>query len=523
MTDVNHHFKTDAEKESSAVAFGTARGVSRRSFLMQAAATAAAPMLGAATVERVQAQAKKPSWSRLLKKPNIIMVISDQYRWDFICAAGSNPMALTPNLDAMWRRGTAFQNAMTNQPLCSPARACLFTGQYATQTGVWKLQLGLRENAITLATLLGKAGYSTNYLGKWHLAPNPGQTGKGPVPAQYRGGFTGLWLAANVPEISTQPYNSQFWDNDNNPVHYGRNTYRVDFLAGEAEKFLRERHAKPFFLVLSQLEPHQQNGQGFVAPRGMARKFRNPYTPPDLRPLPGDWPTTLNHYYGDCKAIDDSMGRIFKTLREENLEENTIVMFLGDHGCHFRTRNIEYKRSPHDASARIPLIVQGPGFDGGGMVTELVNIIDIAPTLLDVAGESAPAFMQGQSLLPLVHDPGARAVWRNEVFIQISESETGRALRTPEWTYCAICDDVASLQHPSSRHYRDYQLYDNRADPAQVFNLCGRQDYPRITDIHYIGDRSLPQITRELRERLVTRIVEAGEERPDIANWPFYP
>ncbi len=523
MTDVNHHSTAGTQGKKSGVPSGTAPGVSRRGFLMQAAAAAASPVLGATAVEKRQVQAQKSFLSRAVKKPNILMVISDQYRWDFIGAAGRNPMGLTPNLDAMWRRGTAFQNAMTNQPLCSPARACLFTGQYATRTGVWKLQLGLRENAITLATLLGEAGYSTNYLGKWHLAPNPGQTGKGPVPARYRGGFTGLWLAANVPEISTQPYNSQFWDNDNKPVHYGRNTYRVDFLAGEAEKFLRERHAKPFLLVLSQLEPHQQNGQGFVAPRGVARRFRNPYTPPDLKALPGDWSATLNHYYGDCKAIDDSMGRIFQVLREEHLEENTIVMFLADHGCHFRTRNIEYKRSPHDASARIPLIVQGPGFDGGGTVTELVNIIDIAPTLLDAAGVDAPAFMQGHSLLPLVHDPAARAAWRNEVFIQISESETGRALRTPEWTYCAICDDVASLQHPSWRHYRDYQLYDNLADPAQVLNLCGRQDYPRITDIHYIGERSLPKITRTLRERLTARMVEAGEERPDIANWPFYP
>ena len=106
------------------------------------------------------------------KRPNVLLVISDQYRWDFVCGYGRNPMDFTPNLDAMLRRGTAFENAFTNQPLCSPARSVLFTGQYATKTGVWKLtgsNISLRQDAVTLATVLGQAGYSTNYIGKWHL------------------------------------------------------------------------------------------------------------------------------------------------------------------------------------------------------------------------------------------------------------------------------------------------------------------------------------------------------------------
>ena len=129
--------------------------------------------------------------------------------------------------------------------------------------------------------------------------------------------------------------------------------------------------------------------------------------------------------------------------------------------------------------------------------------------------------MMGRSLFPLVHDAAARAAWANEVFIQISESETARALRTPEWTYVALADQPHARQYPGSLRYRDYQLYDNRADPDQLFNLCGRVDPPGI--VHYIGDRSTRQITARLRQRLIQRMVEAGEPRPKIDLWEYYP
>ena len=463
------------------------------------------------------------------KRPNIILFHSDQFRWDFVCAAGHNPMDFTLNLDAMYRRGTVFQNFITNQPLCAPSRSCLMTGQYATTTGVWKNGPGLRADANTLATELTKAGYSANYIGKWHLANY--KVGAGAVPPEYRGGFTGFWLAANAPEISTLPYDSQFWDNDGKPVHYGNDVYRADFLTGVAESFLRQKHDKPFLLVLSQLEPHQQNGSydddnyGFAPPRGYAKQFRSPYVPPDLRFFPGDWPYELEKYYGDVKAIDESLGRIFKTLKEQNLEDNTIVIFTSDHGCHFRTRNQEYKRSPHESSVHIPLMIQGPGFNNRQIVPELVSMIDVTPSILDLLGLSIPSTMQGRSFIPLLHDEKAREEWSNEVFIQISESETARALRTTEWTYVALAPEANPVGDSGSLHYRDYQLYNNRADPSQLLNLAGRLDtrWPSKTPLHYIGERSMPEITAHLRERLIERMVQAGEARPQIESWPYYP
>lgn len=490
----------------------------RRNFLKQTAmAAAVSPLIGAVT------EAKADSADQPAKRPNILLVISDQYRWDFICGYGRNPMNFTPNLDAMLRRGTAFENAFTNQPLCSPARSCLLTGQYATKTGVWKLGFGLKPGTTTLATLLRAQGYTTNYIGKWHLAPNvrSDPATHGFVAPEYRGGFDDLWQASNELELTSHAYQGTLWDGAGNLMKFD-GIYRVDYLTDLAVKFLQQKQDKPFFLVLSQLEPHQQNDlNGFSPPKGYDEKFRNPYIPPDLRPLPGDWPYQSANYYGDCKSIDESMGKIFQTLREQNLEDNTIVIFLSDHGCHFRTRNAEYKRSPHESSIHIPLIIQGPGFNNSLKISEMVSLVDITPTLLSVLGLPVPASMQGTNFLPLVSDPAARAAWRNEVFVQISESQTARAIRTPEWTYVALAPDTDTRTDSGSMAYRDYQLYNNFADPAQIINLAGRSDPPGL--VHYAGNRSMRQITDELRERLLARMEEAGEPRPKISRWDYYP
>lgn len=503
--------------EATNVSENLSKQSTRRNFLKQTAmAAAVSPLIGAVT------EVKADPADQLAKRPNVLLVISDQYRWDFICSYGRNPMDFTPNLDAMLRRGTAFENAFTNQPLCSPARSCLFTGQYATKTGVWKLGFGLQPGTTTLATLLRAQGYSTNYIGKWHLAPNSrdNNASRGYVPPEYRGGFDDLWQASNELEITSHPYEGTIWDGAGNPMHF-KDVYRVDYLTDLAVKFLQQKQDKPFFLVLSQLEPHQQNDlNGFSPPKGYDEKFRNPYIPPDLRQLPGDWPFQSANYYGDCKSIDESMGKIFQTLREQNLEDNTIVIFLSDHGCHFRTRNTEYKRSPHESSIHIPLIIQGPGFNNGQRISEMVSLVDVAPTLLSVLGLPVPASMQGTNFLPLVSDPAARAAWRNEVFIQISESQTARAIRTPEWTYVALAPDADTRTDSGSMTYRDYQLYNNFADPAQIINLAGRSDPAGL--VHYAGNRSMRQITDELRERLLTRMEEAGEARPEISRWPYY-
>jgi arylsulfatase A-like enzyme len=498
-----------------------AKASTRREFLKHSAATAAIPAMawnaqgGNAEGVAEREQSGKP--------PNILIIIADQFRWDFVGAYGLNPMGVTPNIDSIARRGAAFENAVTNQPWCSPSRACLFTGQYGTRNGVWKLGPGLRSDSTTLATVLRSQGYTTNYIGKWHLAPHTarsqevdplGANGLGYVPPQYRGGFLDLWEASNVLELTTHPYKGSLWDADGKEIHF-EGIHRVEYLTQLAVRFLRQQHEKPFLLVVSQLEPHEQNDLNRTAPpREYAGKYVNPFVPQDLRALPGMWQELLPDYYGGIRAIDDSVGVLLNTLSDQGLSENTIVVMLSDHGNHFLTRTYsEWKCTPHDSSIHIPLLIQGPGFDHSGMVPEVVSMVDIAPSLLDAAGANIPAAMQGRSFMPLLRSPGGRKAWRQEAFVQFAASAIGRALRTDKWTYCAIDPNKAGMAAPNSSTYQEYQAYDLKTDPYQLINLVGRREAGNWDEF------SARSHADELRERLRIRIVKAGEGEPVVTQF----
>src|ERR1700722_19572122 len=137
---------------------------SRRSFLRGSMVAAVAAAIPSA------AEAEKKNGATLARQPNIILYLSDQFRWDFVGANGRNGSTNTPNIDALAARGKNFSHTITNQPVCAPSRSVLFTSRYATETGVWHNGLALDKSLTTLATELHKAGYSANYIGKWHLA-----------------------------------------------------------------------------------------------------------------------------------------------------------------------------------------------------------------------------------------------------------------------------------------------------------------------------------------------------------------
>src|SRR4051812_17251677 len=177
--------------------FSMPEKISRREALASAAAISAALPADPAQNQTSPTQ-----------RPNIVLVISDQFRWDCIGAAGLNPLNLTPNLDDMARHGTMFASAFCNQPVCAPARGSMFTGQYPSKHGVWRNGIGLPESAITVAGTLREAGYSANYMGKWHLAGEDESQKelRGAVPASRRGGFLDLWEGANALEWTSHPY-----------------------------------------------------------------------------------------------------------------------------------------------------------------------------------------------------------------------------------------------------------------------------------------------------------------------------
>jgi len=483
---------------------------SRRSFLKGSMAAAVAAAASAVAQAQSSVEASRRAGAKLPKTPpNIVLYLADQFRADFVGANGRNGSVHTPNLDALAARGKNFTHAVTNQPVCGPARSVLLTSRFATDTGVWHNGLELNKSLPTLAGELRKAGYSTNYIGKWHLAlENEADGGNpGPVKAADRGGFLDLWEGANALEHTSHSYEGTIWDSDNQPIQF-KDQYRVDFLTDRAERFLRQKQEKPFFLFISQLEPHQQNDlHQPIAPKGAAARYANSTVPDDLRALPGTWQAQLPDYYGCIESIDNSVGRVRRVLEEQHLADNTIFVFLSDHGCHFMTRNAEYKRSAHNSSIRVPLLIDGPGFNGEQQIKELVGLIDVAPTLLEAAGVAAPASWKGHSFLPLANDPDARAHWPNQQLIQISESMTGRALRTPDWTYCVADPSGASKQSVAS--YHEYQMYDQRSDPSELVNLAGRQEYRAKAD--------------QLREQLKKLLADAGEPTPEIVPAKLYP
>jgi arylsulfatase A-like enzyme len=447
-------------------------GLDRRQFLMAgAAATGAAMGLGSAA--RAEAGGSPGAGSR----PNVIVYIADQFRMDFIGANG-NPTTKTPNLDAMAARGTNFTGAVCNQPVCSPSRSVLLTGRYASETGVMRNAHPIHPELPTLATELHKAGYSTNMIGKWHLAPGTEAEGggRGFVQPKFRSGFMDLWEGANEFEWTTHPYEGTIFDGNGKTIEF-KDEYRVDFVTDRAERFLRQKQDKPFLLYLSQLEPHFQNDEKrFVGPNGSKERFHDPFVPNDLKPFPGDWQSQLPDYYGCVESIDKSVGRLNQVLEELGMAENTIFVFTSDHGCHFMTRNEEYKRSPHNSSIRIPLVVQGPGFNNALTVPEIVGNINVMPTLLDAAGVTVPGSVKGRSFVPLMRDAAARQAWPNKELIQISESMSARAIRTKEWSYCVIAAD-GRRDNDSPAKYVEYQMYSEAADPFELVNLAGRKEF----------------------------------------------
>ena len=370
-------------------------------------------------------------------RPNIIVFFTDQQRWDTTGVHG-NPLDLTPNFDRMARQGTDVHYSFTCQPVCGPARSCLQTGLYATETGCYRNGIPLPEDSKTLAHFFSEAGYDSAYIGKWHLA----DTGMGPVTPEQRGGYQ-HWLASNLLEFTSDAYDLVMYDNDQQARKLPG--YRVDAQTDAAIRYIDDHQDKAFFLFLSFLEPHHQNHRDdYPAPAGYAARYRGRWAPPDLAALGGTAQGQLAGYCGMVKRLDEALGRMMDALISLDMLDNTIILFTSDHGCHFRTRNGEYKRSPHESSIRLPTALYGGPFNGGGRLSQLVSLVDLPPTLLDAAGLPVPEHMQGRSILPLVKSQHHE--WPDEVLVQISESQVGRAIRSKRWKYAVAAPDKDGWQ-----------------------------------------------------------------------------
>lgn len=417
-------------------------------------------------------------------RPNVVVFFTDQQRWDST-GVHDNPLDLTPTFDRLAVQGTHLYNAYTCQPVCLPARASLQTGKYASRVGCHTNGGCLSPDERTLGHWFRDAGYRTGYMGKWHLCDRE------PVPPEFRQGYE-TWLASNVLEFSSDAYDMVMYDHAGLPTKLPG--YRVDALADAGIRYLQQHADEPFFLMLSFIEPHHQNHRDeYAAPEGYRERYQGRWTPPDLEALGGSSAYHLGGYWGCIKRLDEAFGRVLDALRSLGLRENTIVLYTSDHGSHFKTRNGEYKRACHDGCSRIPMALSGPGLRGGGQIREVVSLVDMPPTLLDAAGLPVPASMQGRSLMPLVRRQPCD--WPAEAFIQISESQVGRALRTARWKYAVHAPDKKGWQDAYAERYVEQFLYDMEADPYEQHNLVGLD--------------SLQDIAADLRARLIRRIREA--------------
>lgn len=431
-------------------------------------------------------------------RPNIIFYFSDQQRWDTV-----NEEA-TPNLMQLAREGIQFENSYTCQPVCGPARACLQTGMYATQCGCYWNGVPLPQTIRPMAEYFNEAGYETAYVGKWHLAsdrlPNVGfHCEKTAIPKERQGGYKNWWRAADVLEFTSHGYDGYVFDAEGNQIDF--KGYRADCINDFALEYLDQKTSDdPFFLFISQLEPHHQNDRHcYEGPKETVEKFRDYPIPPDLSFLEGDYEKMYPDYMAAINRLDENVGRLVAKLKEKGLYENTILIYTSDHGSHFKTRNLEYKRSCHDSATHTPLIIRGGPFQGGKKEERLVSLIDLPPTMLDLAGIPIPKSYMGHSL---VRELAGEEPERDCVFIQISESQCGRAIRTKQYKYSvrALAPTGYTI-HRSPVYFEDH-LYDLTKDPIEKNNL--------------IKDRSYAFVRQKMKKLLLREMERAGEKKPVI-------
>ncbi|MCC8067891.1 MAG: sulfatase-like hydrolase/transferase [Clostridiales bacterium] len=451
-----------------------------------------------------------------MNRKNIIFYCSDQQRAD-TCGCYGQPLNVTPNLDRLAGEGVRFANAFSPQPVCGPCRAMFQTGRYPTETGCFRNNIMLPSGIKTLGNYMEEAGYETAYVGKWHLA-SEGEPDKPPVidhtviavPLELRGGYTGYWRTADVLEFTSHGYDGYVFDENNRKVAF--TGYRADCINDMALEFLEKwDRSRPFFLTISQIEPHHQNDRGhYEGPEGSRERFRDFILPGDLEALGGNASGEYPDYLGQCASLDENVGRLIAKLKEMGIYEETVIIYASDHGSHFRTRNRDahlngsddYKRTGHDSALKVPLIISGGPYCGGKVVEDLVSTESIPKTILALAGVNVGDAMIGENLADVVYEKNPDR--ENQVFAQISESRVGRCIRTPDYLYAVYAPGKDGYRYAASDCYADDYLYDMRKDPFQLHNV--------------VNDSTYMEIKGKLRLRLLDWIEQAEGFRPIIAD-----
>jgi arylsulfatase A-like enzyme len=430
------------------------------------------------------------------KQPNLLFILCDEWRAQ---ATGYNGdrNAITPILDRLAKGSIGFDNAVSGCAVCCPARASIMTGQYPLTNGVFINDVELKPNAPTLAETFASAGYRTGYIGKWHLYGSPdGNYGRrlAPVPAEKRLGFD-YWKACEC----SHEYNHSLYYEGNDPTPHYWEGYDAFSQTEDACRFL-EAHAKasePFFLFLSLGPPHFPYSTAPAKYQAMYenRSIELRSNVPENKQAEAE--TILRGYYAHMAALDDCMERLLLKLEHLNIAEDTIVVFTSDHGDMMLSQGLTTKLYPWDESLRVPFLLRYPRQFGrrGRRVKTPLNMPDMMPTLLSLAGLKTPGAVQGADLSPIAKgnqpDHAANAAFIN-LPVPITEARrygfaAYRGLRSVRYTY------VRSVHGP-------WLLYDNQADPLQKHNLCNQ---PAAVEVQSTMERQLDARLRMLKDEFL--------------------
>jgi N-acetylglucosamine-6-sulfatase len=410
---------------------------------------------------------------------NVILILSDDHRHDFLGFMPAAPDFLeTPNLDRMAMGGAHLANAFVTTSLCSPSRASIFTGQYAHRHGVVDNTSPIPAGTSFFPAALQGAGYRTAYVGKWHM----GEESDAPQPGfDHWVSFRGQGIYED-PELNIDGIRQR---------HAG---YTTDVLTALAIDWMREQQrnepSRPFFLVLSHKAVHAE----FIPAarhRGRYASAAIPY-PATMRPEaagPG-WPRWVREqrnswhgvdfmYHGamvfddfyrryaeTLLALDEGVGRVLDFLESSELGRNTLVLYMGDNGFSLGEHGLIDKRHAYEESIRVPMLAWAPGFiRPGTTIASMVRNIDVAPTVLELAGVRTARTMDGRSIVPLLRDGSAN--WSTELFYEyywedaFPHTPTVFALRDARWKfiyYHGVWDRP--------------ELFDLESDPAERSNLA---------------------------------------------------
>jgi len=441
-----------------------------------------------------------------MRPPNIVVILVDDLRWDDIGVAG-HPFVDTPAIDRLASEGARFPNAFATTPLCSPSRASILTGQYVHTNGI--IDNTARDSAShrlsTFALPLAQAGYATAFIGKWHMGNDDTR----------RPGWT-HWVAMKGQGEAINPRLNVDGERIEVPG------YVTDVLTDYTVNFMRRSQGKPFmvFLAHKALHPNvvqrddgsvaevQGQSAGFIpAERHRGRyaqavvpRRRNATVPlakkpalqrpidnlPALGPASGGTPAKdVRDRLEMLLGVDESLARIEQTLREMGELDNTVLILTSDHGYFYGEHGLnEERRLAYEETARIPLIIRYPRLARAGATpTQMVQTIDLAPTVLELAGIPDTVTRHGTSLVPLLD--GSATAWRSSVLIEYYSDRVFprirdmgyQAVRTERYKY------IQYVELPGMD-----ELYDLEADPFELDNLMGSE----------AGRRLLPDLQAEL-------------------------